>query len=150
MSKSCDPMDCSLPSSSVHGISQARILEWVAIFFSRGYSWPRGQIWVSCMAGRWTPAFQVDSLLTELWGKPLMYPHFYTHLLFLSAVGSQSHFSFVDAQDQPGIWHGTLAPWMLVTWNDERKEEREGGRKEWRTILLGVIRWSSYRRFHLS
>ena len=33
----CDPMDCSLPSSSAHGISQARILVWVAISFSRGY-----------------------------------------------------------------------------------------------------------------
>ena len=32
----CDPMDCSLPGSSVHGILQARILEWVAIPFSRG------------------------------------------------------------------------------------------------------------------
>ena len=34
----CDPMDCSLPGSSVHGIFQARILEWVAISFSRGSS----------------------------------------------------------------------------------------------------------------
>ena len=34
----CDPMDCSLPGSSVHGISQARILEWVALSFSRGSS----------------------------------------------------------------------------------------------------------------
>ena len=34
----CDPMDCRLPGSSVHGISQARILEWVAISFSRGSS----------------------------------------------------------------------------------------------------------------
>ena len=37
-----DPMDCSPPVSSVHGIFQARILEWVAIFYSRGSSWPRG------------------------------------------------------------------------------------------------------------
>ena len=37
----CDPMDCSLPGSSVHGIFQARVLEWVAISFSRGSSWPR-------------------------------------------------------------------------------------------------------------
>ena len=37
----CDPMDCSLPGSSVHGISQARILERRAIPFSRGSSWPR-------------------------------------------------------------------------------------------------------------
>ena len=34
----CDPMDCSLPHSSVHGIFQARVLEWVAISFSRGSS----------------------------------------------------------------------------------------------------------------
>ena len=37
----CDPMDYSLPGSSVHGVSQARILEWVAISFSRGSSGPR-------------------------------------------------------------------------------------------------------------
>ena len=37
----CDPMECSLPGSSVHGIFQARVLEWVAISFSRGSSQPR-------------------------------------------------------------------------------------------------------------
>ena len=37
----CDPMDCSLPGSSVHGIFQAIVLEWIAIFFSRGSSRPR-------------------------------------------------------------------------------------------------------------
>ena len=46
-----DPMDCSLPGSSVHGILQARILEWVAISF-RGSSWPRDWTWVSSIAGR--------------------------------------------------------------------------------------------------
>ena len=40
MSNSCNPMNCSLPGSSVHGILQARILEWVAISFSRGTSDP--------------------------------------------------------------------------------------------------------------
>ena len=35
----CNPMDCSPPSSSVHGILQARMMEWVAIFFCRGSSW---------------------------------------------------------------------------------------------------------------
>ena len=48
----CDPMDCSLPGSSVHGILQARVLEWVTIPFSRGSSWPRDWIQVSCIAGR--------------------------------------------------------------------------------------------------
>ena len=38
-----DPMDCSLPGSSVHGILQATILEWVAVPSSRGSSWPRDQ-----------------------------------------------------------------------------------------------------------
>ena len=48
----CDPVSCSPPGSSVGGISQARILEWVAIFFSRGSSWPRGWTHVSYIADR--------------------------------------------------------------------------------------------------
>ena len=47
-----DPVDCSPPGSSVHGMSQARILEWVAIPFSRGSSWPRDQTHFSWIAGR--------------------------------------------------------------------------------------------------
>ena len=50
----CDPMDCNLPGSSVHGIFQARILEWVAILFSRGSSPPRDWTWISCIAGRFS------------------------------------------------------------------------------------------------
>ena len=46
------PMDCSLPGSSLHGILQARVLEWVAISFSRGSSWPRDQTQVSRIPGR--------------------------------------------------------------------------------------------------
>ena len=45
-------MDCSPPGSSVHGILQARILEWVAISISRESSWPRDRTRVSCIAGR--------------------------------------------------------------------------------------------------
>ena len=48
----CDPMDCSLPGSSVHGILQARVLEWVAISFSRRSSQPRDWTCVSCIVGR--------------------------------------------------------------------------------------------------
>ena len=62
MPDSGDPMDCSLPGSSVHGILQARILESVAIFCSRGSSQPRNRTWVSRIAGIF--------LLIELWGKP--------------------------------------------------------------------------------
>ena len=48
----CNSMDCSLPCSSVPGIFQARVLEWVAISFSRGSSQPRDQTQVSCIVGR--------------------------------------------------------------------------------------------------
>ena len=54
VSQSCpslrDPVDCSPPGSSVHGILQARMLEWFAIPFSRGYSQCRDRTWISCIA----------------------------------------------------------------------------------------------------
>ena len=57
----CDPMDCGLPGSSVHGILQAGILHWVVIPFSRS-SQPRDQTR--------SPTLQADSLTSELPGKP--------------------------------------------------------------------------------
>ena len=51
----CDPMDCSLPGSSVHGILQARILEWVAIPFSRDWTH------YSCIAGRFFTLWASES-----------------------------------------------------------------------------------------
>ena len=48
----CDPMDCNLPGSCVHGLLQIRILEWVAIPFFRGSSRPGDRTQVSCIAGR--------------------------------------------------------------------------------------------------
>ena len=59
----CDPMDCSLPWSPVHGILQAGILEWVAISSSRGSSWPKDQTGVFCLAGGFST--------TEPPGKPM-------------------------------------------------------------------------------
>ena len=56
-------MDCSLPGSSLHGILQARVLEWVAISFSGGTSQPRDQTWVSHIPGK--------RLSSEPPGKPL-------------------------------------------------------------------------------
>ena len=67
MSDSCDPMDCSLPASSVHGIFQARILDWVAIFFSRGSSLPRNRTHVSCVS-----CLAGGFFTTEPPGKPCM------------------------------------------------------------------------------
>ena len=50
VSNSSQSMDCNLPSSSLHRISQARILEWVAIFYPRGSFYPRDRTQVSCIA----------------------------------------------------------------------------------------------------
>ena len=47
-----DPMDYSLPGNPIHGVLQARILEWVAISFSRGSSQPRDRTWISHIAGK--------------------------------------------------------------------------------------------------
>ena len=69
----CDPMDCNPPASSVHIILQASLLEWVAIPFSRGYSWPRVRNWVSHIAG--------SSLSLKPWGKP---PEYYKAPLKIS------------------------------------------------------------------
>ena len=59
----CNPMNCSASGSSVHGILQARILEWVAIPFSRGSTWPRERTWVIPFIGRFFTSWatSVDS-----------------------------------------------------------------------------------------
>ena len=81
----CYPMDYSLPDSSVHGIFQARVLEWVAISFSRGSSWPRDRTWVSRIAGRrftisatregnvnyWRRRILIDYLISQGFSWPL-------------------------------------------------------------------------------
>ena len=77
MSYACNPRDCCLPVSSVHGISQARTLEWVAISFSRGSSQPRDRTW--------SPVLQEDSLPLSHHGSPRVFPYifFFLSLLFL-------------------------------------------------------------------
>ena len=68
----CGPMDCRPPGSSVHGILQARILEWVAIFFSRGSPPLKDRTQVSCIAGRFFTAWAPGKLLQTggPWNKP--------------------------------------------------------------------------------
>ena len=72
----CDPMDCNMPGSSVHGILQARILEWVAMHSSRGSSQTRDGTPVSYVAGRFL-------LLSHL-GSPMM--HLAPSIVFFSPL----------------------------------------------------------------
>ena len=75
----CDPMDCSLPGSSIHTIFQARILGWVAISFSRAWKWKVTVKSLSCVrlsATPWTAAYQAPPSMgfsrQEYWsGVPL-------------------------------------------------------------------------------
>ena len=67
----CDPMDCSPPGSSLHGIFQLRLLQWVAIPFSRGSSRPREQTHISCLGRRtlyhwasWETMREADTILS--------------------------------------------------------------------------------------
>ena len=62
----CDPMDCSPSGSSVHEILQAKILEWVAIPFSRGSSQPRDGNWVSFIAGRFFTIWPTGEALSPI------------------------------------------------------------------------------------
>ena len=59
-----DPVGCSPPGSSIHGIFQARVLEWAAIAFSRGSSQPRDRTRVSCIAGRYLPTCATREVYT--------------------------------------------------------------------------------------
>ena len=79
----CDPMDYSPPGSSVHRILQARILEWVAISFSRGSSWPRDRTQVFCITGR---LLTIWTIWSWLWpyvqgSCTYAYTHAYTHTI---------------------------------------------------------------------
>ena len=71
----CDPMDCSLPGSSVHGIFQATVLEWVAISFSRASARPRDWIRISCIDRRilyhcatWEANPMIQNVFIGSWG----------------------------------------------------------------------------------
>ena len=65
----CDSVDCSLPASSVHGILQVRMLEWVAISFPKGSSRSRDRTWVdrTCLAGRHFNPWATRQALTTYW-----------------------------------------------------------------------------------
>ena len=72
----CDPMDCSLPGFSVHGIFQTRILEWVSMPSSRGSFWPRDWSW-----GSSSPAVAGKFFTIVPWGKPVT---IYKHLIIFN------------------------------------------------------------------
>ena len=86
-------MDCSLPGSSVHGIFRAKILEWVAIPFSRGSSLPKDRTRVSCTAGRFFATWDPREAILDAPKVPA--PNYYSiipfHDIIISVMASILH-----------------------------------------------------------
>ena len=113
----CDPLDCSPPGFSVHQILQARILKWVAIFFSRGFSWLRDRTHVSCIADRFfitePPGKQPATMKTTLKSLPVAASH---HDFVTSKICCSNFLPFLSLPFNPAD------SWRL--W-EEIKSERE-------------------------
>ena len=102
-------MDCSLPGSSVHGILQVKVLEWVALPSSRGISWPKDQTHISCITGRFFTA--------EPPRKPSPKP---TYKVILPLVWAASRQLFLVEK----------VTWDCTGWNNEEEKEDSVGRKD--------------------
>ena len=98
-----NPMDCSSLGTSVHGILQARMLKWVAVPFSRGFSQPRYQTWVSWTAGRFL----------TIWATRETCLHSHSHSVLISS-GQSKDFLFVGLGGMEGCFHHVTQP-NLVT-----------------------------------
>ena len=112
----CDPIDWSPPGSSVHGILQTRILEWVATPFFRGSSQPRDHTRISCqvccIAGGFVSAEPPGKPLFTLWGAAKLFSAatspFYILIIWLG--GFQFLHTLVNACYFPFVWFFKLAP----------------------------------------
>ena len=103
----CNPTDCSPPGSSVHGILQARILEWVAIPFSRGSSWPRGWTKVSHTAGRFF----------TIWTTSKVNPKGNQSWIFTGRTDAKA--------EAPGLWPPDVKSWLIGKDPDAGKDWRQ-------------------------
>ena len=116
----CDPMDCSLPGSSMHGISQARILECFATSYSWGYSWPRIEpkpLASPALAGRvFTTALPGKPLCTKLLSNSLEY--YNNH--FFSASDSMDRLLLLVWANQTWLMFAGFAHEPLVTWQNDQ------------------------------
>ena len=115
----CNPMDCSPPGSSVHGILQARKLEWIAMPSSRGSSQPRDWTWVSCPAGRFFTVWATREAysLELLKISSHKYIEFLSYNLSLKTIGlpflNDSCRNLVKILE---TYHAFCCPWKVHSW----------------------------------
>ena len=100
----CDPVDCSQPCSSIHGIFQARILEWVAISFSRGSSQPRDWARVAHIVSRCFTVWATREVLAWIWKYRVWWGDPCVHLFFSTHSHVCPH---PPAQVHPTSWQST-------------------------------------------
>ena len=103
----CDPKDCSPPGSSVHGISQARILEWAAISFSRGLSQPRDQTRISCI-GRYI-LYCWATLETPWWGLHVLIPGKHLTQWLASVTKNHCHLPYLTEVNPQDLWNSIIS-----------------------------------------
>ena len=104
-----EPMDCSPPSSSVHWILQARILEWLTIPFSRGSSWPRDRTQVSCTAGRFFTIWATREARKNT-GMGFHALFYFWVMSFSGPLEQPASMDLSLPEDRYGSWHHTQAP----------------------------------------
>ena len=144
----CDPVDCSLPGSSVHGIFQARVLEWVAVSFSRGSSPPRDWTQVCHIAGR---RFIVRATLSRWhlyvpWLKKLTQNlDHHTQLCWEEKWGRQGICSYSGVLCFKG---GVLGFWKRLSGSEGSKGRLWGLRRRMAQLALVLValatRWHPY------
>ena len=106
----CNPMDCSLPGSSVHGIFQARVLEWAAISLARGSSQPRNWTQVSCIAGS---CFTVS--------EKAMAPHSRTLAWKIPWMEEPGGLQFMGSRRVGHDWATSLSLFTFLHWRRNRQ-----------------------------
>ena len=162
----CNPMDCSPPGSFIHGILPARVLEWVAISFSRGCSWPRDRTRVSRTAGRCFTLWATREMLTVVPAFSLISKnqstaffkifHCKIHITVLTMVKSSSIKSFtllctICAQDTFYLTKLKLWTYYVITprtpspspWQQPSTLTARGISRKWDHKGL-VILWLAY------
>ena len=102
----CNPMECSQPGSSVHGIPQAKILEWVPIPFSRRYSWPRDQTRASHIAGRFFTVWTTKEV-------PCPFHFFKSYYLSIKRLWENKNRKWIRANVY-SVWYCLLASTAVI------------------------------------
>ena len=112
-----DPMDYSLPGSCIHGLLQARILEWVAMPFSRGSSWPRDWTHVSHISGRFFTIWATQDDLKYIQSSLKNISRWFNRLLspFTKWKLQHSSFYFWGQGSKIAIHHSSFKHLSIIT-----------------------------------